>query len=96
MTKNLTISVDEDLLAKFRVLAAEQRTTVNALIRKHMEEVTGMSSLADRRREAREWMAARARENMERDALTLAKDGPSIWNRAEIYDEPDDAAAEAA
>jgi hypothetical protein len=41
MTKNITLTVDEGLLARFRLLAAQQRTSVNALIRKHMEEATG-------------------------------------------------------
>ena len=50
MTKNLTLAVDEDTLASFRIVAAEKHTTVNALIRKFMEESTG---LAERRRQAR-------------------------------------------
>ena len=96
MAKNITLAIDEDLLAKFRVLAAEQRTTVNSLIRKHMEEATGVSSASERRRRAREWMADQARKNMAHDAETPAKDGPSIWNRAEIYADRDDPSAEAA
>lgn len=96
MTKNLTLSLDEDLLAKYRVLAAEQRTTVNALIRKHMEEVTGMSTASASRREAREWMLEQGRKNLERDAATPAREGPSIWNRADIYADHDDKAADAA
>jgi len=41
MMKNITLTVEEGLLARFRLLAAQQRTSVNALVRKHMEEATG-------------------------------------------------------
>jgi hypothetical protein len=83
MTKNITLAVDEDVLASYRVLAAEQRSSVNALIRRHMEEATGV---AKRRREARVWMAARARENS-------ANDEPDAehgwrWNREDCYSGP--------
>ena len=76
MTKNITLDVDEDVLASFRVHAAEQRTSVNALIRKHMADATG---LAERRRQARAWMAAKSRENSANDE-TDAKHGWR-WSR---------------
>jgi hypothetical protein len=41
MMKNITLTVEEGLLARFRLLAAKQRTSVNALVRKHMEDATG-------------------------------------------------------
>lgn len=80
MTKNITLAVNEDVLASYRVLAAEQRSSVNALIRKHMEEATG---LAERRRQARAWMAAKGTENMANDD-TAGKDGWR-WNREDCY-----------
>jgi hypothetical protein len=83
MAKNITLAVDEDVLASYRVIAAEQRTTVNALIRKHMEEVTG---LAERRRQARAWMAAKADENAKNDDLQ-GEDGWR-WNREDCYSGP--------
>lgn len=84
MTKNITLAVNEDVLARYRVLAAEQRTSVNALIRRHMEEATG---LAERRREARAWMAAKARENMANDEN--AAGGESWrWDREDCYSGP--------
>lgn len=42
--QNITLAVDEQVLAGFRLLAAEQRTTVNALVRKHMAEATGSAA----------------------------------------------------
>jgi hypothetical protein len=90
MTKNITLAVDEDLLASFRVIAAEQRTTVNALIRKYMEDATGV---AERRRAARAWMVAKTRENIAHDAeLAAARErGEDVaeetwrWSREDTY-----------
>ncbi|MEN9895729.1 MAG: hypothetical protein RIR97_1581 [Pseudomonadota bacterium] len=36
MAKNLTLSIDDDLLAKARVLAAMKRTSVNELVREYL------------------------------------------------------------
>jgi len=41
MSKNLTISVDEELLTRARALARKQGTSVNALLRKHLETLVG-------------------------------------------------------
>ena len=83
MTKNITLAVDEDVLASFRVHAAEQRTSVNALIRKHMADATG---LAEKRRQARAWMAAKGTENMAND--DLQGQGGWRWNREDCYSGP--------
>lgn len=83
MTKNLTLAVNEELLASFRLVAAEKRTSVNGLIRDFMEESTG---LAARRREARAWMAAKGKENMANDDLTGT--GGWRWNREDCYTGP--------
>jgi hypothetical protein len=83
MTKNVTLAVPEDLLASFRIVAAEKRTSVNALIRNYMEETTG---LAKRRREARAWMAAKGAENAKNDDLQ-GQDGWH-WNREDCYSGP--------
>lgn len=49
MTKNITLAVDEGLLARYRLLAAERRTSVNAMVRQHMEDAIGQE---ERRRSA--------------------------------------------
>jgi plasmid stability protein len=69
MTKNLTLAVDDDVLARLRVYAAQHRTTVNALFRKHADELL---EGADRRKAARDWMVAKTRENIARDAERAA------------------------
>lgn len=83
MAKNITLAVDEDVLASYRMLAAEQRTSVNALIRRHMEDAT---SLAEKRRESRAWMAAKGAENMANDDLTGVEGWK--WNREDCYTGP--------
>ena len=41
MKKNLTLSIDADLLDKARVLASMRRTSVNAIIRRLLAEEVG-------------------------------------------------------
>ena len=84
MTKNITLAVDEDVLASYRVLAAEQRSSVNALVRKHMEEAT---NVAERRRQARAWMVAKASENMANDKDTSER-ANWRWKREDCYGGP--------
>ncbi len=40
--QNLTLAVEEELLERFRLHAAERKTSVNALIRQYMEEAVVM------------------------------------------------------
>lgn len=40
MTKNITLAVDEVVLRKVRQLASKRDTTVNALVRKHLEALS--------------------------------------------------------
>ena len=58
--RNITLAVDDEVLAGYRLLAAEQRTTVNAMVRKHMEEATGAAA---RRRAALERLARVSHES---------------------------------
>lgn len=39
MTKNITLAVDEEVLKKVRRIASELDTTVNALVRNHLEKL---------------------------------------------------------
>ncbi|HEX7751364.1 MAG TPA: hypothetical protein VF440_03100 [Novosphingobium sp.] len=75
MTKNLTLAIDEGLLERFRLHAAERKTTVNALLRKHMEETVG---LEERRRQAIAGM-------LELGKTTQARIDMSRWDRAATY-----------
>jgi len=75
VAKNLTLAVDEDLLERFRLHAAERKTSVNALLRKHMEEVVG---LEERRRSAIAKM-------LELGRTTGARIDMSAWDRETSY-----------
>jgi hypothetical protein len=59
--KNITLAIDDEILEKARVVAAEKRTTVNAMVREFLVEVAGRDQ---RREEARR--APRSDETFER------------------------------
>ena len=50
MKKNLTLSIDEDLLQKARVLAAMNKTSVNDMIREYLETKVEHAKAADKAR----------------------------------------------
>jgi hypothetical protein len=75
MTKNITLAINEELLERFRLHAVQRKTSVNALLRKHMEEAVG---LEERRRSAIDQMLKLGRE-------TKARFDMSGWDRAESY-----------
>lgn len=93
MTRNLTLAFDEEKLAQLRILAAKERTTVNALLRKHVDELLDIDG---RRQKARDWMVSKGRENMARDAgRAVARErGDTVseetwrWSREETYSGP--------
>jgi len=50
MTKNITLAVDDEVLKKVRMLATAQDTTVNALVRKHLEALAEKDNNCEKRR----------------------------------------------
>jgi len=76
MNKNVTLAVPAQLLDRYRLHAAERKTTVNALIRKHMEEAVG---LEERRRAAISRM-------LELGSTTKARIDMSGWSRDATYE----------
>jgi hypothetical protein len=76
--KNITLAVNEDVLDRVRVIAAERKTTVNALVREYLEKI---ASEEDRRAEARR----RLRELMDKSQARLGPDYK--WNREELYED---------
>ena len=74
--KNITLAVDEDVLAKVRRIAAEQDTTVNAMVREYL---TRLSSDADR--------AATARQRLlELSETSVLEIGEVTWTRDDLYE----------
>lgn len=50
--KNITLAIEDDVLDKVRVVAAEKKTTVNAMVREFLTEVANRDEkLAEARRQ---------------------------------------------
>jgi hypothetical protein len=77
MTRNLTLAVDDAVLDRYRTLAVQRKTSVNAMIREHMAQTVGASDAE--RLAAVERMRARA-------ARTPYAEYAPDWDRASLYD----------
>ena len=74
---NVTLSIDEKLLARARELAHERGTSVNQLIRDYLERITGRSGPSN------------VMEQLERLwSEQSGRSGGWKWNREEVYDRP--------
>ena len=73
---NLTIALDDHLLQKARVRAAELGTSVNAVLRTYLEEWTAQH--AARRRAIESFLEASKRSK--------ASSGGHTWTRDELYE----------
>ena len=74
--KNITLSVDEKVLAAVRRRAAEQNSSVNALVRDYL---TNLAAQDDRARQAREHL----RQLSSRSKGRLGK---KTWTRGDLHD----------
>jgi hypothetical protein len=75
--KNITLSVEEKVLDEVRVIAARQRTTVNAMVRDYL---TRLASEEDRIGDARKGL----QQLIEQSTGRL---GPEyVWNREDAYE----------
>jgi hypothetical protein len=74
--KNITLAVDDEVLAEARKYAAANNTTVNALVRDYL---TRLAHFESRAKKAREELLKLA----EKSTLDL---GSWKWNREELYD----------
>ena len=74
--RNITLSVDENVLAAVRRYAADQNSTVNGLVREYL---TNLAAQEDRAKNAR----ARLREL---SAQSVGRLGKKTWTRGDLYD----------
>lgn len=74
--KNITLAVDERVLAEVRRYAATRNKTVNGLVREHLEQI------ARNENRAREAM----RELREMSDRSAAEVGPVTWKRDDLYE----------
>jgi hypothetical protein len=76
LVKNITLSVDEEVLAAVRRHAAERNSSVNALVREYL---TNLAEHQDRARRAR----ARLRQLSKRSQGRM---GEKTWTREDLHD----------
>ena len=76
MMKNLTLSIDEELLRDVRKHAAEHNTTVNALVRARLAELVAPKK---RMKDA----VKRMRELAKEGGMEV---GPLTWKRGDLHD----------
>lgn len=74
--KNITLAVDEAVLEQVRKYAANHQTTVNALVRRHLEQIA--------RNETRVKDAMQELREMSNNST--ARMGKRTWKRDDIYD----------
>lgn len=78
MTKNITLAVDEDVLDKVRVVAAEKKTTVNALVRDYLGQLATEGNRSERARQ-------RLLELIDKSQADMGPDYK--WNRESLYED---------
>jgi hypothetical protein len=74
--RNLTLAIEDDVLAAARRVALQRGTTVNQLVRDHLMELVARE---DRRREAAERLKRAMREE-------LVEVGSRTWTREDLYE----------
>ena len=74
--KNITLSIDEDILMRVQKLAAEKNTTVNAMVRDYL---TDIATREDTVKEA-------VRELKKISEKSTLEVGPITWKREDLYD----------
>lgn len=88
MKRNVTVQLDEDVIAEVKVLAAQRGTSISGLI---AAEITRMSEQRKRYERARH--AALAQMSEVNDRVAAGDRGPAIdrgWTREELYAERTD------
>ena len=74
--KNITLSIDEDVVRTVRRYAVERGSTVNALVR---EFLTGIANREDRARKARQQIRQLSEQS-------TARVGSRSWTREELHE----------
>lgn len=74
--KNITLSVDDEVLEAVKAYAAQRKTTVNALVRAEFERLAKIESRTDRAR----------RRIQELGQSSQGEMGSVIWKREDLYE----------
>jgi hypothetical protein len=81
--KNLTLTIDEDLLREARKIALDRNTSVNALVRGYLADLVELKNKQaelDRKRKA---SAEALKEFLRASRVNL---GPITWTRDELHE----------
>ncbi|HYZ09173.1 MAG TPA: DUF6364 family protein [Pseudonocardiaceae bacterium] len=76
MKRNLTVQLDEEVIGRAKVLAAERGTSVSGLV---AQQITELAEARDR--------YAKARDSALRTMADAIDRGGRHWTRAELHDE---------
>jgi hypothetical protein len=74
--KNITLSIEEDVLLEARKIAAERSTTVNAIVRKHLADLV-------RQKKRTRDVLKRMRELAEQGGMEI---GTKTWTRDDLHE----------
>jgi hypothetical protein len=74
--KNITLSIDDKILAAARRYAAKRDTTVNGIVREHLEQIA---------RNEERWQEA-AERLQKLSESSNARIGPIAWTRDDLHD----------
>ena len=74
--KNITLSVDENILATVRRHAAEHNSTVNALVREYLANIAAHEDRAQRARVRLRQLSAQSEGRL----------GKKTWSREDLHD----------
>jgi len=74
--KNITLSVDDEILEAVRRLAAERKSSVNALVRGYLTNLAAIETRADQARERLK----------ELSRLSPGRLGAKTWTRDDLHD----------
>ena len=65
--KNITLAVEEDVLERARLVAAEQKTTVNSMVREFLADVVGREERLKKAREGLRELTRNSKGRMRAD-----------------------------
>ncbi len=86
MAKNITLAIDEELLAKARVLAAIRRTSVNEMVREFLQSEVGRETGQAARAEAWARVFKASDQGADRRERRL-QEYERLFDREEFYEE---------
>ena len=76
MARNITLAMDDEVLDRVRVIAAERKTTINGLVRDYLTRIAETEDRASRVADRIEVLRRKSRLEV----------GPITWKRDDLYE----------